>query len=107
MRVAIDGNSAREVARHDFDARLRSVEQGPDGAIWIAEDGKRRTGVEAHDESDRGNDRCHCHPDPARGGRTPAMIEAVLDRAFGVDRHARTGLSDPRRKGMPVDHANT
>ncbi|KPQ28762.1 MAG: glucose/sorbosone dehydrogenase family protein, partial [Porphyrobacter sp. HL-46] len=40
VRVAIDGNSAREVARHDFDARLRSVEQGPDGAIWIAEDGK-------------------------------------------------------------------
>jgi glucose/arabinose dehydrogenase len=31
---------AREVARHEFDARLRSVEQGPDGAIWIAEDGK-------------------------------------------------------------------
>jgi len=39
IRVEIDGTSAREVARYDFGARLRSVEQGPDGAIWIAEDG--------------------------------------------------------------------
>ncbi|WP_072672725.1 PQQ-dependent sugar dehydrogenase [Erythrobacter sanguineus] len=40
VRVAIEGDSAREVARHEFDRRLRSVEQGPDGAIWIAEDGE-------------------------------------------------------------------
>jgi len=40
VRVAIEGESAREVARHAFDARLRSIEEGPDGAIWIAEDGK-------------------------------------------------------------------
>jgi aldose sugar dehydrogenase len=38
--VAIEGESAREVARHAFDKRLRSIAQGPDGAIWIAEDGK-------------------------------------------------------------------
>ena len=38
--VAIDGESAREVARHAFDRRLRALTQGPDGAVWVAEDGK-------------------------------------------------------------------
>jgi len=40
VRVAIDGETAKEIAREDMDARLRSVEQGPDGSIWIAEDGE-------------------------------------------------------------------
>jgi glucose/arabinose dehydrogenase len=40
VRVAFDGESAREVARYEMPARLRSIAQGPDGAIWIAEDGK-------------------------------------------------------------------
>ncbi|MDC8755133.1 PQQ-dependent sugar dehydrogenase [Erythrobacter sp. sf7] len=40
VRVAFDGESAQEAGRYDFGARLRSVEQGPDGAIWVAEDGK-------------------------------------------------------------------
>ncbi len=40
VRVAFDGEKAREVTRYTFDKRLRSIEQGPDGAIWIAEDGK-------------------------------------------------------------------
>ena len=38
--VAIEGESAREVTRHEFDKRLRSIAQGPDGALWVAEDGK-------------------------------------------------------------------
>ncbi|WP_285711893.1 PQQ-dependent sugar dehydrogenase [Erythrobacter oryzae] len=38
--VAIEGESAREVARHEFDNRLRAIAQGPDGAIWVAQDGK-------------------------------------------------------------------
>lgn len=38
--VAIDGESAREVTRYTFDNRLRSLAEGPDGAIWVAEDGK-------------------------------------------------------------------
>jgi glucose/arabinose dehydrogenase len=39
VRVTLDGESAREVARYDFGNRLRSIAQGPDGAIWVAEDG--------------------------------------------------------------------
>lgn len=38
--VAIDGESATEVARHDFDKRMRAIAQGPDGSVWVAEDGK-------------------------------------------------------------------
>ena len=38
--VALDGERAREVARYDFAKRLRSLAQGPDGALWVAEDGK-------------------------------------------------------------------
>jgi aldose sugar dehydrogenase len=38
--VAIEGESAREVGRYSFDRRLRSLAQGPDGALWVAEDGK-------------------------------------------------------------------
>jgi glucose/arabinose dehydrogenase len=40
VRVVIDGEKASEVARYDFGTRLRSIEEGPDGAIWIAEDGE-------------------------------------------------------------------
>ena len=40
VRVAIDGNTAREVERIDLGHRIREIEQGPDGAVWIAEDGK-------------------------------------------------------------------
>lgn len=40
IRVAFDGETAREEARYPFDKRLRSLTEGPDGAIWVAEDGK-------------------------------------------------------------------
>ncbi|WP_424689260.1 PQQ-dependent sugar dehydrogenase [Erythrobacter sp.] len=39
VRVDIDGDRAQEVARYEFRNRLRSIEEGPDGAIWVAEDG--------------------------------------------------------------------
>lgn len=38
--VALDGETAREAKRHDFEKRLRSIAEGPDGALWVAEDGK-------------------------------------------------------------------
>lgn len=40
IRVAFDGERAREVDRFPMGARIREVEQGPDGAIWVLEDGK-------------------------------------------------------------------
>ncbi|MDJ0976964.1 MAG: PQQ-dependent sugar dehydrogenase [Erythrobacter sp.] len=40
VRVALNGEAASEEERYAFDNRLRSIEQGPDGAIWLAEDGK-------------------------------------------------------------------
>lgn len=39
IRVEFDGEKAREVERYNMGARIREVEQGPDGAIWLLEDG--------------------------------------------------------------------
>jgi glucose/arabinose dehydrogenase len=39
IQVTIDGDSAREERRYDMGARIREVEQGPDGALWVLEDG--------------------------------------------------------------------
>ncbi|MFA5683514.1 MAG: PQQ-dependent sugar dehydrogenase [Lysobacteraceae bacterium] len=41
VRVAFDGENAREAERFDMGRRIREVEQGPDGAIWLLEDGTR------------------------------------------------------------------
>jgi glucose/arabinose dehydrogenase len=41
VRVALDGDSAREVARYDMNERIREVEQAPDGGLWLLEDGSR------------------------------------------------------------------
>ena len=40
VRVTIDGNGAREAERFDMGERIREVEQGPDGAIYILQDGE-------------------------------------------------------------------
>ncbi|HUQ13159.1 MAG TPA: PQQ-dependent sugar dehydrogenase [Novosphingobium sp.] len=40
VRVAIDGETAREVERIPLGKRIRAIAEGPDGAVWIAEDGK-------------------------------------------------------------------
>ena len=40
IAVALDGETAREARRVGFEKRLRAIAQGPDGALWIAEDGK-------------------------------------------------------------------
>jgi aldose sugar dehydrogenase len=38
VRVRVTGSTAAEVARIGLGARIREVEQGPDGAIWVLED---------------------------------------------------------------------
>lgn len=44
IRVEFDGNTAREAQRFDMGQRIREVEQGPDGAIWVLEDEKAWSG---------------------------------------------------------------
>lgn len=39
VRVRVSGSGATEVGRIGLGARIREVEQGPDGAIWVLEDG--------------------------------------------------------------------
>jgi aldose sugar dehydrogenase len=38
IRVSTDGDTAKEAERYDMGARIREVEQGPDGALWLLED---------------------------------------------------------------------
>ena len=38
VRIALDLDGAREVERYDLDARIRSVVEGPNGALWVLED---------------------------------------------------------------------
>jgi len=38
VRIALDGDSAREVERYPMGARIRAVTEGPDGALWVLED---------------------------------------------------------------------
>ncbi len=39
IRIAFDGATPREAERWDMGARIRAVMTGPDGAIWLLEDG--------------------------------------------------------------------
>lgn len=41
VRVEIDGDRAREVARYPMGARIRSVVEGPGGELWVLEDQRR------------------------------------------------------------------
>lgn len=38
VRVEVNGESAAEAERFDMGKRIREVEQGPDGAVWLLED---------------------------------------------------------------------
>ena len=44
VRVDLDGTDARKGDQWDMGARIREVEQGPDGAIWVLEDGGESQG---------------------------------------------------------------
>lgn len=41
VRIEVKGEAAREVARYDMGARIRSITEGPDGALWVLEDERR------------------------------------------------------------------
>ena len=38
VRIEFDGSTAHEAARYDMGERIREVEQGPDGSLWLLED---------------------------------------------------------------------
>ncbi len=40
IRIKIEGDQADEIERFDMGKRIREVEQGPEGAIWVLEDKK-------------------------------------------------------------------
>ena len=44
VRVDLDGTTATKGDQWDMGARIREVEQGPDGAIWLLEDGDEAQG---------------------------------------------------------------
>jgi glucose/arabinose dehydrogenase len=41
VRIEFDGEDAREANRYTMGERIREVEEGPDGSIWLLEDGSR------------------------------------------------------------------
>ena len=43
VRIEIDGDTAREVERLIMGKRIRAVRQGPDGALWVLEDGRGKS----------------------------------------------------------------
>jgi len=48
VRIEFDGDSASEAQRFDMRRRIRAVEQGPDGAIWLLEDGREGRGGQGY-----------------------------------------------------------
>ena len=40
IHVDVNGTQAREAGRYDMGKRIRSVVEGPDGALWVLEDGE-------------------------------------------------------------------
>ena len=41
IRVEVDGDSATEAERYEMEERIRSIVQGPEGNLWVLEDGTR------------------------------------------------------------------
>ena len=44
VRVELDGANAREAQRFDMNERIRAVAEGPDGSLWLLQDGKTPDG---------------------------------------------------------------
>ena len=44
VRIALDGEEARAVERYDMGERIRSIVEGPEGALWVLEDERNDSG---------------------------------------------------------------
>lgn len=49
VRVSFDGDNSEEIARYGWDKRIRELEQGPDGALWVLEDKAKGAGDDTMD----------------------------------------------------------
>ena len=49
IRVDIDGDKARKADQWPMGARIRAVDQGPDGSVYLLEDGRERGAAAARD----------------------------------------------------------
>jgi aldose sugar dehydrogenase len=43
VRIRFDGDDAAELERYDMGARIRSIEEAPDGSVWVLEDERRES----------------------------------------------------------------
>jgi glucose/arabinose dehydrogenase len=43
VRIGFDGDNATELERYDMGARIRSIEEAPDGSVWVLEDDRRES----------------------------------------------------------------
>ncbi|MBS3824677.1 MAG: PQQ-dependent sugar dehydrogenase [Wenzhouxiangellaceae bacterium] len=41
VRIGFDGDNTTELERYDMGARIRSIEEAPDGSVWVLEDERR------------------------------------------------------------------
>ena len=44
VRIELDGSEAREVERYEMGERIRSIVEGPEGALWVLEDERNDSG---------------------------------------------------------------
>jgi glucose/arabinose dehydrogenase len=44
LRIKLDGERAQEIERYDMGVRIRTVVEGPDGALWVLEDERNASG---------------------------------------------------------------
>ena len=42
--LEMDGSEAREVERYEMGERIRSIVEGPEGALWVLEDERNNSG---------------------------------------------------------------
>ena len=77
VRIEVSGDEAREVARYPLDARIRSVAQAPDGALWVLED--ERSEITGGRYKCQGND--DRDPDGVSGKQEPGCGQACSARS--------------------------
>ena len=79
MRVDLDGRTAGTTEVFDMGARVRAVEEGPDGAIWVLEDEGAGRAAAAHPGLTARDVRCG-----SLAARPSSVVSAAADAAASV-----------------------